>query len=71
MLHCKTFCRRGAGLVLAAALALTGCTAGLGSEPTVETDPAATQMCIRDSLVWIFIFLSSRIPNTAWYFCAF
>lgn len=42
MLHCKTFCRRGAGLVLAAALALTGCTAGLGSEPTVETDPAAT-----------------------------
>ncbi len=42
MLHCKTFCRRGALLVLSAALALTGCTAGLGSEPTVETDPAAT-----------------------------
>lgn len=42
MLHCKTFCRRGALLVLTAAFALTGCTAGLGSEPTVETDPAAT-----------------------------
>lgn len=42
MLHHKELCRRGAGLVLAAALALTGCTAGLGSEPTVETDPAAT-----------------------------
>ena len=42
MLHHKEFCLRGAGLVLAAALALTGCTAGLGSEPTVETDPAAT-----------------------------
>lgn len=42
MLHCKIFCRRGAGLVLAAALALSGCTAGLGSEPTVENDPAAT-----------------------------
>lgn len=42
MLHHKKLCRRGAGLVLAAALALTGCTAGLGSEPTVETDPAAT-----------------------------
>lgn len=42
MLHCKTFCRRGALLVLSAALALTGCTAGLGSEPTVEADPAAT-----------------------------
>lgn len=42
MLHCKTFCRRGALLVLATALALSGCTAGLGSEPTVETDPAAT-----------------------------
>lgn len=42
MLHCKTFCRRGTLLVLAAALALSGCTAGLGSEPTVETDPAAT-----------------------------
>lgn len=42
MLHCKTFCRRGALLVLTAAFALTGCTAGLGSEPTVENDPAAT-----------------------------
>lgn len=42
MLHCKTFCRRGALLVLTAAFVLTGCTAGLGSEPTVETDPAAT-----------------------------
>ena len=42
MLHHKELCRRGAGLVLAAALALSGCTAGLGSEPTVETDPAAT-----------------------------
>ena len=42
MLHHKELCRRGAGLVLAAALALTGCTAGLGSEPTVEADPAAT-----------------------------
>ena len=42
MLHCKTFRRRGALLVLTAAFALTGCTAGLGSEPTVENDPAAT-----------------------------
>ena len=42
MLHCKTFCRRGALLVLTAAFALTGCTAGLGSDPTVENDPAAT-----------------------------
>ena len=32
MLHCKTFCHRGTLLVLSAALALTGCTAGLGSD---------------------------------------
>ena len=42
MLHHNKLCRRGALLVLSAALALSGCTAGLGSEPTVETDPAAT-----------------------------
>lgn len=42
MLHHNKLCRRGALLVLSVALALSGCTAGLGSEPTVETDPAAT-----------------------------